>query len=305
MPQFILDDSLAIPAGTAVPWSVIAVGKNGTKSMAASGTYFPAPSSASVTAKTTSTLQITWSPISGAATAYFCRYKPTRGGTSAYTSCPGTIISPYTITGLTQFTEYDVQVGAVDGSHITLVDRTLLDSFPTGYSTSGVPLAEGNLDPRFSLVSAPDPAFLGSVRIGNIAGTGIAQAWKDPSYTGPTEGISWIGPATATSVNPLDFGCPAGVYTYRTVVDLTDMPEGTPIRVSGSWSCDNIGERILVNGVDNGVPVKYGWSTMQAFILDKGWTRSRNTVDFVVSNWDPPNQMPNPGGLRVSQLLVL
>lgn len=155
--------------------------------------------------------------------------------------------------------------------------------FGTGVGVDGTPLANGQIDPHFTLIANPDNTESSEVRIqSNIAGT-----WLPNSASS-----KWIGPRTDTAGAagiPSADGEGEGVYVYRTQLDLTGFDPAS-IVITGSWATDNGGTAIRVNGtvvagVVNDTGVTYGG--LKAFTLNASnatFISGINNLDFVVRN---------------------
>jgi len=171
--------------------------------------------------------------------------------------------------------------------------------FNTGVNASGTPLPDGTLgDPHYALVSVPGDTT--TIRVRTSAG-----GYPIPPYIGDDSLSAWIGPNNNSQVDG-----PVGLYDYQTTFDLTGFVPGTAM-ITGGWSTDNGGVRILLNGVDTGNP---GTSTIQfsigfaSFGITTGFHSGINTLDFIVNNDGGPTALrvemtgtaspvPEPGSL--------
>jgi hypothetical protein len=110
--------------------------------------------------------------------------------------------------------------------------------YNTGVDAAGTPLPNGTVgDPHYTLVSVPGGSSV--VRVLTSAG-----GFPVPPYLGDNGSSAWIGPN-----NDSDLNGPVGWYTYRTTFDLTGLNPLTAA-ISGGWSSDNDGVKILIKGVE-------------------------------------------------------
>jgi hypothetical protein len=104
----------------------------------------------------------------------------------------------------------------------------------------------------------------------------------------------WIGPQS-----PIEALCPVGTYDYRTTFNLTGYDAATAV-INGSWITDNIGEEILINGVDTGsYHPDEQFTTASPFTITSGFVPGLNTLDFIVCNAAGGSSTSNPTALRV------
>jgi hypothetical protein len=151
--------------------------------------------------------------------------------------------------------------------------------FSTGVDAFGVPLADGSVDPHYSVAPGGGP-----FAIGNPSGVG---------WVGNTLSSSWISPAT----NTLGGG---GPFTYHTSFSLAGLNPGTAV-ITGSLAIDDEGS-IFLNGVDVFDSVSTfsaPWSFFQTFTISSGFIAGINTLDIVVPN-DIETADDGPTGLQLN-----
>lgn len=137
----------------------------------------------------------------------------------------------------------------------------------TGVGPGGTALPVGQLDPNYSLISAPTGVPLTAI-------TTIPNGGWTPN----TSTADWIGPTGNGEETS-----PAGNYDYRINFDLTGL-DPTTATLSGNWTSDNNG-CIDLNGVNTGIctgVLDYG--TLMAFSITSGFQPGINTLDFLVTN---------------------
>ncbi|RYY08289.1 MAG: PEP-CTERM sorting domain-containing protein [Alphaproteobacteria bacterium] len=160
-------------------------------------------------------------------------------------------------------------------SHAQAAPITLFD---TGVDSRGKPLANGAAELHYSMTGPSGSA--GAVRVATAA-----NGFPIPPWLGDDASSAWIGPKVS------DLSGPVGTYTYRVSFDLSGLNPRTA-SISGLWSMDDVGQDILINGVSTG-NTGSGFSSFQAFNIDKGFKDGLNTIDFKVFNGGGPT------GLRV------
>ena len=165
---------------------------------------------------------------------------------------------------------------------------TITTLYNTGVDSSGVVLADGTSpDPHYTLNSVPTGSGTTTSVITSSGGFPVGP-WIGDSATS-----AWIGPA-GERADSIPLG---GLYSFRTTFDLSGLNPGTA-QISGNWSTDNSGYRILING--NLAPqslLPTGFTSYTAFVITSGFVAGLNTLDFLVLNDD--QSTGNPVGLRV------
>jgi hypothetical protein len=154
--------------------------------------------------------------------------------------------------------------------------------FNTGVDASGTPLSDGTIgDPHYTLVSVPSGTT--DLRVRTSAG-----GYPIPPYIGDDSLSAWIGPNNDPQVDG-----PVGLFDYRTTFDLTGLNPATA-SISGGWSSDNDGVKILLNGVDTGNPptsfIQFAIG-FAPFSIGSGFVSGVNTLDFIVDNGGGPTAL--------------
>ncbi len=229
----------------------------------------------------------------------------------------------YTVTNLTHANtgNYSVVVTNFFGDD-TSADAllTVYDSinglFDTGVSQNCLLQADGTSDPHYQLIVNADggaaiPAVVHDATIFPIVtGPWIANTatskWISPRANSAGAGGIWLvlpDPLADPPVVgvPNDQGAGAGTYVYRTTIDLTGYDPSSVV-IAGSWTSDNDGPAIRVNGVDTGITASGNFGTLNSFTLssvNSTFTTGVNTIDFLVSNQDA---LGGYTGLRVADL---
>ncbi len=171
----------------------------------------------------------------------------------------------------------------------------VLTLYNTGHDNNHNPLANGAIDPHYTIISSPDLAFPGpnAFSINNNA-LPIQSGWFGNNATS-----RWIGPRADGLDNAV------GNYTYRTTFSLAGYNPASA-SISGRWAMDNTGVDILLNGVSKGIsrPGEFNFFNFSPqWIINSGFVQGSNTLDFIVFNM-PTNPPPNPTGLRTEMTLT-
>ena len=153
-------------------------------------------------------------------------------------------------------------------------------TFATGVGVDGQPLAGGSIDPHFTLLTNPNDSLSTDV----FVQTNVPGAWLANSSSS-----KWVGPLadTIAADGSTDEGEGAGVYVYRTQIDLTNFDPNT-VQITGGWASDNAGLALRVNGVATGLTNTAQFPVLTPFTIDivnaPGLVAGVNTLDFVVEN---------------------
>ena len=154
---------------------------------------------------------------------------------------------------------------------------SLTTLFNTGVANDGTRLADGAVDPHYSLTLSPDPNYPGPA-----AFAGHVSLWVANTSTS-----KWIGP------DPSFDYVASGNYIYRTTFYLPQDfdPNKDVASITGVWATDNTGIDILINGVSTGNSIPYGewgvsesWRTLSSLSINTGFAAGLNTLDFVIWN---------------------
>jgi hypothetical protein len=155
------------------------------------------------------------------------------------------------------------------------VDEPITDLFNTGVGNNRFTLADGAVDPHYQLIVNPDTGSANAI-VENSQAFPISTATWLPYST-----ISgWIGPRVDTAASAV------GLYTYRTVIDLTGRDPSTVV-IAGHWSTDNAGRDIRVNGVSTGNPENGGFNVYTPFTIygtNANFVAGPNALEFIVEN---------------------
>jgi hypothetical protein len=158
----------------------------------------------------------------------------------------------------------------------------MITLYDTGVNAGGTSLPDGTIgDSHYSLTSVPGGTT--DIRVRTSAG-----GYPIPPYIGDSPTSAWIGPN-----NDLQVDGPIGNYTYQTTFNLTGLNPSTA-SITGQWSSDNNGVKILLNGADTGNP---GTSFTQfssgyaPFNISSGFVPGLNVLDFVVENGGGPTAL--------------
>jgi hypothetical protein len=170
-------------------------------------------------------------------------------------------------------------------AHLTVFEP-IPDLFNTGVDNTRTVLADGAVDPHYSLIVNPDTGSPDAIVEDSTVFPIVAGPWLANSSTS-----KWIGPRFNTSASAV------GLYTYRIMIDLTGRDPSTVV-IIGRWSTDNAGRDILVNGVSTGNPQNLGFNVYTPFAIASSnatFVVGANSIDFIVENV----QAPGYTGLRV------
>lgn len=157
------------------------------------------------------------------------------------------------------------------------------DLYNTGVDDAGNTRRDGLTDLHYKIVSSADANYPGP-----DAKITLSEGFPMGRWCQNNASSHWIAPRTdAGNFNEV------GLYVYRLCFDLSKFKPNTA-EIWGSWSTDNNGVDILINGKGTGyiTPLEayYG---MFPFNIDDGFTEGINTIDFIVYNYNAPT------GLRV------
>jgi len=159
------------------------------------------------------------------------------------------------------------------GAKLTVFEP-IPDLYSTGLDNSRTPLANGQTDPHYTLITNPNG---GTDAI-------VEDSTAFPIVGGPwlpdTSLSKWIGPQVNTANSA------GGRYVYRTTIDLTDRDPSTVV-IIGQWSVDNTGVDIQVNGVSTANPSNPGFNVFTPFAIASSnatFVAGPNTIDFVADN---------------------
>ncbi len=182
---------------------------------------------------------------------------------------------------------------SISSNAVIIVRDRVTVAYNTGVDDSGNALPDGTVDAHYKLILNPDSAS---------ADTFVEDSTVFPIVAGPwvanNAGSKWIGPRTETSGAAGAAGA-GGDYVYRTVVDLTGFNPAS-VTISGTWSTDNEGLDILINGVSTGQKNTAQFPSFTPFSITSGFVAGPNTIDFKLNN-----AAVGYTGLRVDNLRAL
>jgi hypothetical protein len=145
------------------------------------------------------------------------------------------------------------------------------------------------VDAHYKLITNPhNPVSTDAIVQDSTVFPIVAGPWVANSTTS-----KWIGPQLVTSASA------GGTYVYRLSFEITDRDPAS-VRIVGTWSTDNPGTEIRVNGVAAANPQSPDFTRFTPFVLantNASFVAGVNTIDFVVVN-----AAPGYTGLRVEGL---
>ncbi|MBI2925809.1 MAG: immunoglobulin domain-containing protein, partial [Verrucomicrobia bacterium] len=152
--------------------------------------------------------------------------------------------------------------------------------FNTGRDASGALLADGAVDPHFTLVASADDLFPGPDTLVVLEDAPIAPVGNWVA-NGPDS--RWIAPA-ANQNTQTDGGNLVGSYTYRITFDLSGLDPATT-GLTGNWAVNGAMPDVILNGKSTGLQIGpfEPARALRPFSIDSGFTSGLNTLDFVVS----------------------
>jgi hypothetical protein len=177
--------------------------------------------------------------------------------------------------------DYTLQASNSAGSvttvaaHLT-VNQPVPGLFNTGVDDAGAPLDDGLIDSHYLLIT--NPQYEGQQD--TVVEDSTVFPISDGTWLRDTDTSKWIGPELNTAADAI------GIYTYRTVVDLTGRDPKTVV-ILGGWATDNTGNDILVNGVSTGNAQSPGFNAYTPFAIygtNTAFVAGTNTIDFIVEN---------------------
>jgi hypothetical protein len=160
--------------------------------------------------------------------------------------------------------------------------------FNTGVDNLGVLLADGTVDPHYTLTVSADP-----IDTGPSAFVVTPNGFPFPPWIAQGPNSKWIAPKTDQTV-----GNNFGTYVYRITFSLAGLDPATAT-ISGQYSTDNNGLDILINGVSTGQTTPLFAYTFFPLAINSGFVAGVNTIDFVLFNDPGSPPVINPTGLRV------
>ena len=146
--------------------------------------------------------------------------------------------------------------------------------YSTGVDDDGTVLEDASVDGHYVLTDNADGESTDAIVHDGSIWPIVEGPWLANSDTS-----KWIAPRVDTAE------AAGGDYTYRLNVDLTGLDPSTAF-VSGSWTSDNAGVDVLLNGASLGLTNSGGFGTFFAFGIETGspFVSGMNTLDFVINN---------------------
>ncbi|MCA9217145.1 MAG: PEP-CTERM sorting domain-containing protein [Planctomycetales bacterium] len=161
--------------------------------------------------------------------------------------------------------------------------------FNTGVSDDDLALPDFEVDPHYEMNVSPDGAIGPATALG-----GPPSAWAENS-----DASRWIGPDNS----PAGEG-PPGDYEFTIEFDLTGLDASTAT-IMGTWSADNTGGDILLNGEATGNAQAGSFPFLSPFEISNEMGHSflpgKNSLTFLLNN---AGDADNPAGLRVDGLVA-
>jgi hypothetical protein len=162
--------------------------------------------------------------------------------------------------------------------------------YNTGVDDEGLPLPDFEPDPHYEMTVSPDGAIAPATALGGPP----SPPWAENSGSS-----RWIGPDNTPAGE-----APQGDYEFTIEFDLTDL-DPTTATIMGTWSADNTGSDILLNGSPTGNAQAGSFPVLSPFEISAAaghtFLPGLNTLTFLVNNAAPDD---NPTGLRVEGLVA-
>ena len=173
-----------------------------------------------------------------------------------------------------------------EDSNLTVL-RPIQGLFGTGVDEAGAPLDDLAVDAHYRIIDNADGDPIDAIVHDSSVFPIVGGPWLANSETS-----KWIGPRGDTEESA------GGDYTYRISFDLKGLDASTAF-IEGSWSTDNAGLDILLNGASLGLtnPAQFGNLTAFA-IADAPFISGMNTLDFVLNNAGAGTTALRVDGLR-------
>lgn len=167
-------------------------------------------------------------------------------------------------------------VDASDGS-VDAADAAPLTALPfaTGLGANGMPLADGQVDPHWTVKDGNNVALTAYVQTDAL---GYPGYWLAPSATS-----KFISPFTDT-VDPSG----SGTFTYATTFVLGNEVNLANVSLTIRYASDNAMTAITLNGQALGTVAAGGYSAFESRTETTGFVRGTNTIAFTVTNSGGP-----------------
>jgi hypothetical protein len=169
--------------------------------------------------------------------------------------------------------------------------QPIADLYNTGVDNGGIARLGPQPDLHYTF-AVPPPT--GTVPI--IAPSGVFPVAPGGPWLANSGTSAWITPANDTTGN-------LGDYTYRTTFTIPANVDPSQVYIKGQWTSDNVGTNILINGQSTGITNTGNFPAFDpAFVIQRGFVKGTNTLDFVVN--EASGSAGNGGytGLRVEMI---
>ncbi len=174
---------------------------------------------------------------------------------------------------------------AADASVADAADANAADAsattklpFATGLGTNGAVLADGQVDPHWTVKDSASNALTSYVKTDAL---GYPGYWMAPSTTS-----KFISPFTDT-VDPTS----SGTFTYTTTFSLRAGIDAGAVKLVVRYASDNGVTAVTLNGQNLSGVTAGSYSTYTTLTVNTGFTVGTNTVTLVVSNSGGPTGM--------------
>ncbi len=153
--------------------------------------------------------------------------------------------------------------GALSISTLMSFPNHISGLYNTGVDSAGALLAQGVVDPHYTIVSGPQTGAL-------------YVPTPDPTWYSRTATSQWISPSAAQSA-----ALPSGTYRYSTT--FTVMGPATGIAIAVNCSADDTISDVRLNGASIATNIG-AYNTWTSFNITTGFATGTNTLDFYLSN---------------------
>lgn len=153
--------------------------------------------------------------------------------------------------------------GALSTSTLMSFPNHISGLYNTGVDSAGALLAQGIVDPHYTIVSGPQTGAL------------FVPA-PDPTWYSRTATSQWISPSATQSA-----ALPPGTYRYSTTFTVTGPATGLAIAVN--CSADDTISDVRLNGASIATNIG-AYNTWTSFNITTGFVTGTNTLDFYLSN---------------------
>ena len=188
----------------------------------------------------------------------------------------------------------------------------LADVFNTGVDSAGMRLADGVLDPHYTLVARPGGSVgsqsMATFPAGHTSGDGSGPQPGGGAWLSEGAGVGWTSTVPNSQVvvpgTPATRGEVGGLFVFETTFNLTGFDPLSAV-LQGSWSGDDTGQMLLNGNVVDTLsapPSANAGKFLESFSSQPGFFVSGiNTLRFEITNSGPVGNrnQTNPMGLFV------